>query len=62
MTRTAPELQSPEILLNGNELRLSASDGLPPIKGIAAPAGEFTFAPASFTFLALPDAGNTNCR
>jgi heparanase 1 len=60
-TLTAKNLQDKTVLLNGAELRLSASDDLPALEGTATPAGPVTLAPASITFLAVPKAHNANC-
>lgn len=61
-TLTSPELRSRDVLLNGEPLALTANDSLPEMVGEAIPAGEVSFEPASITFVALPEAGNTACR
>lgn len=61
-TLTAKDLMDSRVDLNGRELMLGANDALPQIKGEATKAGNVSLAPASITFLALPDAGNTVCR
>ncbi len=61
-TLTALNLTDRVVLLNGNELKLGADDALPDLKGTATHAGKITFAPASITFLALPDARNASCE
>jgi hypothetical protein len=61
-TLTAHDLTDRVVLLNGKELKLGADDALPELKGKAAHAGKVTFAPASITFLALPDAHNASCQ
>jgi hypothetical protein len=61
-TLTAHDLQDRHVQLNGVDLQLGAGDVLPEVKGIAARAGEVTFAPASITFLAMPKARNASCR
>jgi hypothetical protein len=50
------------VQLNGNELKLGDDDTLPELAGAATPAGEQAFAPATITFLALPNAENGACR
>lgn len=63
-TLTAPtnDLQVKQVLLNGTELKLQEGDALPPLAGVPTPAGTVTFAPASITFLAMPEAGNSASR
>ena len=61
-TLMARSLQDTRILLNGSELKLGASDDLPPLSGLPAQPGRVTFAPLSVTFLAIPNAGNSGCR
>jgi heparanase len=55
-------LMDNKVDLNGSELNVSADGDLPVLKGKAQSAGRVTFAPASITFLALPNAGNASCR
>jgi len=64
-TLTAPspaDLQSMRVQLNGSELKLGDNDALPNLTGSATFAGELAFAPATITFLAVPDANNSACR
>jgi hypothetical protein len=61
-TLSAPQLESATVQLNGSELTLGADDALPALLGVPAPAGTITFAPATITLIALPDAKNANCR
>jgi hypothetical protein len=62
-TLAAPAgLQSMRVQLNGSELRLGDDDALPDLAGAATPAGEQAFAPATITFLAVPEAENGACR
>ena len=56
------ELMSNKVDLNGSELSLTAGGDLPQIKGKAQKAGSVKFAPASITFLAIPNAGNASCK
>lgn len=57
-TLSAPELQTEELLLNGQPLTLGEGDELPDLTGEEIAAGDVTLAPATITFLALPTAGN----
>jgi hypothetical protein len=59
---TAQNLEEKRVQLNGSELRLSANDDLPLLAGLPAQSGRLTFAPASITFLAIPNAKNASCR
>jgi hypothetical protein len=58
---TAP-LEATSVQLNGRELRLGGNDELPELRGQPIPAGPVELAPASIMFLAIPSAGNANCR
>ena len=59
---TARELTDRVVFLNGSELKLGAGDALPELHGAATHAGKLTFAPASITFLAFPNAQNASCQ
>ncbi|MGD0871887.1 MAG: hypothetical protein ABSB88_20245 [Bryobacteraceae bacterium] len=59
---TARNLEDTRIDLNGNELRLGSDDELPRLAGVPTQSGRVTFAPASITFLAIPNAHNGSCR
>jgi len=59
---TARDLTDRVVFLNGSELNLGPDDALPELHGTATRAGKITFAPASITFLAFPDARNINCQ
>jgi hypothetical protein len=48
-------------MLNGEPLKLDRNDDLPEVKGRIAAAGSIQFAPATITFLAMPEAGNAAC-
>ena len=61
-TLDAASLTDSDVRLNGTPLRLGAADALPAIAGIATAADVVTFAPASITFLAIPEAANKACR
>lgn len=63
-TLSAPtdDLQTKNVLLNGEALELGANDALPDLKSVPTPAGSVRFAPATITFLALPEAENAACR
>jgi hypothetical protein len=55
-TLRAAHLQDATVQLNGKRLALTSSGGLPRLTGRAAPAGKLRLAPASITFLVMPDA------
>jgi hypothetical protein len=55
------ELDSITPKLNGAELTLLPNDELPLLTGVAMSPGLITFAPASITFLAIPQANNSAC-
>jgi hypothetical protein len=61
-TLDAANLLDEDVRLNGNPLALSAGDELPGIEGVPATADAVTFAPATISFLAIPEAGNNACR
>ena len=61
-TLTARKLEDTAVQLNGSELRLGADDAVPQLAGIAISSGPIALAPASITFLALPNANNGSCR
>jgi hypothetical protein len=61
-TLTARNLEDRRVQLNGNELKLGGDDELPRLAGVRTPSGRVTFAPASITFLAIPNANNGSCR
>ena len=60
-TLSAPTLQSASVMLNGQPLNLDPNDNLPEIKGRATAAGAVQFAPATITFMAIPEAANPAC-
>ena len=61
-TIDAADLNSTEVRLNGNALKLGAGDRLPPIEGASTAAGISIFEPATITFLAMPAVDNHACR
>lgn len=61
-TLDAANLLDQRVRLNGNPLALSAGDELPAIEGVPATAATVTFAPATISFLAIPEAENHACR
>jgi hypothetical protein len=61
-TLTAKELLDTKVELNGSELKPASNGDLPQLTGKPQSAGRVTFAPASITFLAIPNAGNAVCR
>ncbi len=61
-TLSASPLRSARVQLNGAELKLGANNELPDLPGVPVAAGDLSFDPATITFLALPGAGNKNCK
>jgi hypothetical protein len=61
-TLTAKELMDNKVELNGSELALGSNGDLPQLAGKPQSSGHVMFAPASITFLAIPNAGNASCR
>ena len=61
-TLTAHDLLERQVELNGSELKLNADDSLPEIAGLPVKAGKLSFAPASITFLVMPEANNRSCH
>ena len=61
-TLDAANLLDERIRLNGHPLELSTSDELPTLEGAPMTANAVTFAPATITFLAIPEAENDACR
>jgi hypothetical protein len=59
---TAADLLSKQVQLNGIELSLGAGDALPQLTGTPTDPGNLMFAPASITFLAIPNANNSACK
>ena len=59
---TAEHLTDASVRLNGSELRLGAQDELPPLESKPVLPGRLDLAPASITFLAIPDAANPACE
>jgi hypothetical protein len=60
-TLSAPKLESSQVRLNGQELKLKAKNTLPPLQGVGIPAGLIDLLPATIVFLAIPQAGNHSC-
>ena len=61
-TLTAPDLSATRVQMNGADLKLGAGDTLPQLTGVPTAAGKVTFASASITFIAVPNANNASCR
>jgi heparanase len=61
-TLAAAGLKSEQIALNGKLLLLGPNDELPLIAGDAEPPGRMNFAPATISFLAVPNAQNPQCQ
>jgi hypothetical protein len=60
-TLSADALQSREVKLNGKPLALGPDDRLPGLSGTPVASGPVTLAPATITFIAVPQAGNAVC-
>ncbi len=58
---TADDLTDTSVRMNGHELRLGAGDELPSLEGVPVPPGRLDLAPASISFLAMPEAANPAC-
>jgi hypothetical protein len=61
-TLDAAALQDITVRLNGRNLSAEDAAAPAPPGGEKAAAGTLTFAPATITFLAIPEAGNSACR
>ncbi len=59
---TAKQLQDREVRLNGKTLQLNSDGDVPEFVGQPTRSGRISFAPASITFLAIPNASNSSCR
>src|SRR5579864_4405161 len=61
-TLTAKQLRDTSVELNGKTLQLNSDADVPEFVGQPTGSGRISFAPASITFLAIPNAGNSSCR
>jgi len=61
-TLTAKQLQDKNVQLNGTTLQLNSRGDVPQLTGEQTRAGRVSFAPASITFLAIPNANNSSCH
>ena len=61
-TLTAKQLQDRAVQLNGKTLQLNSDGDVPEFVGQPTRSGRISFAPASITFLAIPNASNSSCR
>ena len=61
-TLTAKQLQDRAVQLNGKTLELNSDSDVPEFEGQRTRTGRISFAPASVTFLAIPNASNGSCR
>ncbi|WP_376707494.1 hypothetical protein [Bradyrhizobium canariense] len=61
-TLSADPVQSGTVKLNDAVLKLGPNDALPELRGQATAAGSISFAPATITFLAIPEATNAECK
>jgi len=59
---TANHLTDARVQLNGHELKLGAQAELPSLDAMPLLSGRLDLAPASITFVAVPDAANPACR
>jgi len=55
-------LQDKRVLLNGVPLQIGLEGDLPQIAGMQTAAGALTIAPATITFLTVPEAANKACQ
>jgi heparanase 1 len=60
-TLSAATPEATEIQLNGRALKLQADNTLPDLRPERVAGGTLKLAPATITFLAVPDAGNSSC-
>jgi len=61
-TLAAKQLDDTAVELNGSALETNSNGDLPQLMGAATRRGHVSFAPASVTFLAMPNADNSACR
>src|SRR5579872_576407 len=61
-TLTAQALTDAKVRMNGRELKLGDHEALPALAGAPEKPGRVSFAAASITFLAIPDAHNPACQ
>ena len=61
-TLTANQLQDRAVQLNGKALELNSDSDIPEFVGQRTRTGRISFAPASITFLVIPNANNSSCR
>ena len=61
-TLSARNLTDTRVQMNGSDFALGTHDELPAVAGTSTESGSVSFAPATITFLAIPEANNTACR
>lgn len=61
-TLDAATLQDSAVRMNGAVLTIDEAGELPKFTGLPTSPGSLRFAPATITFLVIPDAGNHNCN
>ena len=61
-TLTSKELQGKTVMLNGQELNLSANDDLPQLNGKAVKSGKLELPATSISFITFADAENSNAK
>ena len=59
---TASSLDSRTVMLNGNPLVLGPNDTVPDTLPVRKASGKLELAPTSINFIALPEAGNPECK
>jgi hypothetical protein len=62
LSSPSSDLQDKRVQLNGTTLALGGNNELPPLAGAPTAAGTLALAPATITFVALPNAGSSACR
>jgi hypothetical protein len=61
-TLAARTLDEGRVQLNGRELAIGPGDTLPALQPVRVQGGSIELAPATITFLAIPNAGNPGCK
>ena len=61
-TLTADQIEASTVRLNGRRLAVGPNDVVPQLIGAPVGPGSVALPPASISFLAVPAAGNNNCR
>ena len=61
-TLSAKKAEDEQVELNGRMLKVAANGDLPQLEGQSIPAGRVELAPLTISFLAMPEAGNKECK